>query len=122
MSLAASLINVSLKLSGIKKMYSLPDDEFLKKVEKMNKSRGFYIPKDNKAIYKERDVLGYHCLIVQLNNEPADRSILYMFGGGMMIGPDKGDIDVIVKLAKKTGCDIWFPIYPLCTEHCITES
>jgi len=122
MSLTASLINVSLKLSGIKKMYNLPDDEFLKKVEKMNKSRGFYMPTDNKAFYKEHDVLGYKCLIVQLGKEPAARSILYMFGGGMMIGPDKGDIDVIVKLAKKTGCDVWFPIYPLCTEHCITES
>lgn len=122
MSLTANLINVCLKLSGIKKLFYLTDDEFLKKVEKMNKSRGFYMPKDNKAFYKEHDVLGYKCLIVQLEKKPAARSILYMYGGGMMLGPDKGDIDVIVKLAKKTGCDVWFPFYPLCPETCIDES
>lgn len=122
MSLTANLINVSLKLSGIKKMYYLPDEQFLEKVKKMNKSRGFYMPKDKKAFYKEHNVLGYKCLIVQQNKEPATRSILYMFGGGMLLGPDKGDIDVIVKLVQKTGCDIWFPIYPLCPDHCITES
>ena len=26
------------------------------------------------------------------------------------------------KLSFETGCDVWFPFYPLCTEHCITES
>ncbi len=39
-----------------------------------------------------------------------------------MIGPDKGDVDVIVKMVKQTGCDVWFPMYPLCTEHCIVEA
>ena len=122
MSFAANLINVSLKLSGIKKMYHLNDDKFLEKVKKMNNKRGFYMPKDNKAFYKEHTVLGCKCLIVQPNEKPAERSILYMFGGGMMLGPDKGDIDVIVKLAQKTGCDVWFPIYPLCIDHCIIDS
>ena len=42
--------------------------------------------------------------------------------GGMMIGPDKGDVDVIVKMVNQTGCDVWFPMYPLCTEHCIVEA
>ena len=101
MSLTANLINVSFKLSGIKKMYHLPDDKFLEKVKTLNKNRGFYMPKDKKAFYKEHTVLGCKCLIVQPNEVPAERSILYMFGGGMMLGPDKGDIDVIVKLARE---------------------
>ena len=41
---------------------------------------------------------------------------------GMVIGPDKGDLPVMRKLSFETGCDVWFPFYPLCTEHCITES
>ena len=40
----------------------------------------------------------------------------------MVIGPDKDDLPVMRKLCKETGCDIWFPFYPLCTEHCITET
>ena len=23
---------------------------------------------------------------------------------------------------RDTGCDVWFPFYPLCVEHCITET
>jgi len=23
------------------------------------------------------------------------------------------------KLCRETGCDVWFPFYPLCMEHCI---
>jgi len=39
-----------------------------------------------------------------------------------MIGPDKGDVDVIVKLVHKTNSDVWFPMYPLCIDHCITDA
>lgn len=40
----------------------------------------------------------------------------------MVIGPDKGDLPVMRKLMQDTGCDMWFPFYPLCTEHCITDT
>ena len=40
----------------------------------------------------------------------------------MMLGSDKGDVSVVGKLAKETDCDVWFSYYPLCTDHCITES
>ena len=122
MSVTAKLLNSVMKLSGVKKKFTLPEDEFLEAVKKRNRSRGFYVPGNKKAIYKTHEVLGHKCLIVQTRETPAARAILYFFGGGMMIGPDKGDVDVIVKLARKTGCDIWFPMYPLCTDHCITET
>ena len=38
----------------------------------------------------------------------------------MVIGPDKGDLPVMHKLCRETGCDVWFPFYPLCMEHCIS--
>ena len=28
----------------------------------------------------------------------------------------------MLKLCRETGCDVWFPFYPLCMEHCITET
>ena len=40
----------------------------------------------------------------------------------MVIGPDRGDLPVMRKLCRETGCDVWFPFYPLCTDHCITET
>lgn len=122
MSFGAKALNLAIKASGIKKKYSLPENEFLAEVRKMNRNRGFYMPRDTKAVYGERDVLRSRCLVVQLRETPAERAILYFYGGGMLIGPDKGDVDVLVKLAHRTGCDVWFPNYPLCTEHCITDT
>ena len=54
--------------------------------------------------------------------KPSERAILYFLGGGMVIGPDKGDLPVMRKLCREIGCDVWFPFYPLCMEHCITET
>lgn len=122
MSLGAKLLNLGVKLSGAKKKYSLPEEQFLEEVRKMNRSRGFYMPTDHKAVYQKHEVMGREVLIVQRDRAPAKRAILYFFGGGMMIGPDKGDVDVILKLVDRTGCDVWFPMYPLCTDHCITET
>ena len=122
LSIGAKFLGLGLRMSGMKKKYALPEDRFLEEVRKMNRSRGFYMPRDHKAVYKEHTVLGRQCLIVQKAEAKAERAILYFFGGGMMIGPDKGDVDVIVRLVHKTGCDVWFPMYPLCVDHCITEA
>ncbi len=81
-----------------------------------------FTPADRKAYYETITVNGFPCLIVRKKEHPSKRAILYFFGGGMVIGPDKGDLPVMRKLARDTGCDVWFPFYPLCTEHCITET
>ena len=60
--------------------------------------------------------------MVRARETPAKRAILFFFGGGMVIGPDKGDAAVLRKLCFGSDSDVWFPIYPLCTEYCITES
>ena len=122
MSFFASLLRSAYKLSGAKKAFKLPEDEILKVIEKQNRSRGVFTPMDSKAHYETIDVNGFPCLVVRENEKPAERAILYFFGGGMVIGPDKGDLPVMRKLGRDTGCDVWFPFYPLCTEHCITET
>ena len=122
MSVFASLLRGVYKLSGAKKAFTLPEEEILKVIEKQNRSRGVFAPADHKAHYETIRVNGFPCLIVRENPQPAKRAILYFFGGGMVIGPDRGDLPVMRKLAHDTGCDVWFPFYPLCTEHCITDT
>ena len=96
MSIFASILRSVYKLSGAKKAFALPEDALRKEIEKQNRHRGVFTP--------------------------TERAILYFFGGGMVIGPDKGDLPVMRKLCRETGCDVWFPFYPLCMEHCITET
>ena len=122
MSIFASLLRAAYKISGAKKAFGLPEDEIRKVIEKQNRNRGVFTPTDHKAYYETVMIKGFSCLIVREQEKPSERAILYFFGGGMVIGPDKGDLPVMRKLCVETGCDVWFPFYPLCTEHCITET
>ena len=121
-SVFASLLRGVYKLSGAKKAFGLPENEVRKVIDKQNRHRGVFTPTDHKAYYETVTVNDFPCLIVRENPKPSKRAILYFFGGGMVIGPDKGDVPVMRKLMRDTGCDVWFPFYPLCTEHCITET
>ncbi len=122
MSFFASVLRAAYKFSGAKKAFTLPEDEILQVIEKQNRRRGVFTPKDHKAHYEMITVNGFPCLIVRERPQPSKRAILYFFGGGMVIGPDRGDLPVMRKLAFDSGCDVWFPFYPLCTEHCITDT
>ena len=122
MSIFASVLRTAYKLSGAKKAFGLPDEEIRKVIDKQNRNRGVFTPTDRKAHYETVTVHGFPCLIVREHPTPSKRAILYFFGGGMVIGPDKGDLPVMRKLMQDSGCDVWFPFYPLCTDHCITET
>ena len=145
MSIFASILRSVYKLSGAKKAFALPEDALRKEIEKQNRHRGVFTPTDRNAYYETIAVNGFPCLIVREHPKPSERAILYFFGGGMVIGPDKGDLPVMRKLCRETGCDVWFPFYPLivihkkkitlipgcdvwfpfyplCMEYCITET
>ena len=122
MSIFASILRSVYKLSGAKKAFALPEDALRKEIEKQNRHRGVFTPTDSKAYYETIAVNGFPCLIVRETEKPSKCAVLYFFGGGMVIGPDKGDLPVMRKLMRDTGCDVWFPFYPLCMEHCITET
>ena len=145
MSIFASILRSVYKLSGAKKAFALPEDALRKEIEKQNRRRGVFTPTDSKAYYETIAANGFPCLIVREHPKPSERAILYFFGGGMVIGPDKGDLPVMRKLCRETGCDVWFPFYPLivihkkkitlipgcdvwfpfyplCMEYCITET
>lgn len=124
MSLRYSIAKAILKMTGIKKIFGLPQDELVKKAEGYNKDREFKIPNDKKFIYGDIPVCGgkYHCLTIQQNKARKTKAILFFFGGGMIIGPDGGDVKTAAQFGVDSGRDVWFPYYPLCTKHSITET
>ena len=89
MSIFAAILRIAYKISGAKKAFGLPEDELKKVIEKQNRSRGVFTPTDRKAHYETIHVNGFPCLIVRENEKPSKRAILYFFGGGMVIGPDR---------------------------------
>ena len=76
MSFFASVLRAAYKLSGAKKAFTLPEDEILKVIiEKQNRSRGVFTPKDHKAHYEMITVNGFPCLIVRERPQPSKRAI-----------------------------------------------
>lgn len=124
MSVRYSIAKLGIKAAGLKKIFGLPMDELIEKAEGYNKNRDFHIPKDHKYVYGDVPVCGgrYHCLTIQQSEKRAERAILLFFGGGMIIGPDSGDVKGAAEFGRDCGMDVWFPYYPLCTKHCITET
>ena len=99
-------------------------EEVLAKAAKMNaKNRHFIMPTDYKAHYTDHLIQGqYHCIEIDMDKKRRKNAILFVFGGGMILGSDKGDIGLSRKIAEKTGSDVWFPYYPLCHEHDMLEN
>ncbi len=103
MSIFASLLRSAYKLSVAKKVFKLLEEKIFKVIEKQNRSRGVFMPTDHKAYYEMIDINKFPCLIVRENPTPSKRAILYFFGGGMVIGPDRGDLTVMRKMMRETG-------------------
>ena len=49
MSVCYQIAKRLVRLTGMKKLFQLPQDELLKKAEQMNRKRQFHMPKDTKA-------------------------------------------------------------------------
>ena len=99
-------------------------EEVLAKAAKMNaKNRHFLMPTDHKAHYTDHLIQGqYHCVEINIEKARRKRAILFVFGGGMILGSDQGDVGLSRKIAERTDADVWFPYYPLCHEHDLLEN
>lgn len=123
MSFRLMLVRLLLKAMGVKKFARVPEEVFLKRLKATNKNRGFFLPDDGKAYYADQLIQEkWHCLRIQRREQPSERAILFFFGGGMLMNADKGDVASARRLSERTGCDVWFPFYPLCLEHDIEEN
>ncbi|MCD8337841.1 MAG: alpha/beta hydrolase [Lachnospiraceae bacterium] len=123
MSIRFQIASALVKASGMKKLFALPQEELLEKARKMNRKRDFQIPTRKQFRYTEKTILGqYSCLKIETQSMPSKRALLFFFGGGHILGPDDGDVKLAEKFGKASGRDVWFPYYPLCTDHCVKET
>ena len=110
-------MNMRKSLTGTK-------EEVLARAAKMNKKNSYsIIPADGKANYTDHLIGGkYHCVETDTRKTRQERAVLFVFGGGMILGSDKGDVDLCRKIAQITEHDVWFPYYPMCHEHDMLEN
>ena len=124
MSIRYKIAKSILRILGFKRIFRLPVDELIEKAEHLNKNRHFKIPKNHKYIYGDIPIMDgkYHCLSIQREMQRSEKAILFFFGGGMIIGPDEGDVSCAGQYGADCNMDVWFPYYPLCTQNGISET
>jgi len=118
------LTKAVVKAAKIKNSLVGTKEKVLTKAAKMNaKNRHYIMPTDNKAHYTDHLIQEkYHCLEINIEKKRRNKAILFVFGGGMILGSDKGDVGLSRKIAEITNSDVWFPYYPLCHEHDMLEN
>ena len=121
MSLSYKTAAEIVRLLGVKKMFTKPKEEMLAYAEKQNAKSAFDLDKAMKRARQkhyfifDKQVMGQRLLTYQKSEKPAKGAILYLFGGGMITGPDRLDFSLSERIMEKTGKDVWFFFYPLCT-------
>ena len=121
MTLSYKIAAGIVRLLGIKKIFKKSKEDILEYAKKQNAKSAFDIDKamkraDRKKYFLfDRKAMGHRVLIYQKNENPANGAVLYLFGGGMITGPDSLDFSLSERIMEKTGKDVWFVFYPLCT-------
>ena len=121
MSLSYKMAAEIVRLLGVKKMFTKPKEELLDYAKKQNAKSTFDLNKAMKRARQkhyflfDKQVMGQRLLTYQKREKPAKGAVLYLFGGGMITGPDRLDFSLSERIMEKTGKDVWFLFYPLCT-------
>ena len=123
MSLTYKIASEIVRLSGVKKMFLKNKNQMLEYAKGENAKAVFDLEKARKRAERknyylfDRNIMDYRLISYQKNKSQADGAVLYLFGGGMITGPDRLDFALSERIMEKTGKDLWFLFYPLCSEN-----
>ena len=121
MSLTYKIASEIVRLLNVKKMFLKNKEEMLEYAKGENEKVVFELDKAIKRAKRknyylyDRDVMGYRLLSYQKNQSSADGAVFYLFGGGMITQPNPLDFRLAERIMEKTGKDVWFLFYPLCS-------
>ncbi|MDG1432063.1 MAG: alpha/beta hydrolase [Paracoccaceae bacterium] len=99
----------------------LPDDISIEDMRKLNFD--FYSGAARAAIDEYNvslqgiEIAGIPCLHITPNNVTSGRVMLYIFGGGFMVGSPFEDLPISAALAASLNCPVICPKYRLAPEH-----
>ena len=122
MSITYKVAEEIAKLLKVKNFLKMSKADILEYAKKENAKHPFDLAKaKNRAARKnyylfDKDIEGSRLITYQKNKEPAQGAVLYLFGGGMITGPDRLDFALAERIMEETGKDLWFLFYPLCSE------
>jgi monoterpene epsilon-lactone hydrolase len=117
---------MSVEAAALLAAYVPPDPEATRHLsmdEVRARTRAAYAPAAEQAVARngvrtaEVEIGGVRCMTVTPGDRAAVGTVLYLFGGGFMLGSPFEDLPITAALAAKTGARIVAPWYRLAPEH-----
>ncbi len=126
MSITSELILKLLRISNMKEKLSKGSGKTFEEAVSYNQKHSFVIPKDKKAIYEKLSVKTsfgeYPCLKITQKNSSSEHAVLFTWGGGGLLNAWKSQLALAVKLGRDACVPVYYPIYPLATEHSLLDT
>lgn len=126
MSVSSKIIVNLFKISHIKTKLGRGSGQTFEEAVTYNQKHPFVLPRDKKAIYEEIGVKTsfgtFPCLKISQKTVTPGKAILFTWGGGGLLNVWKSQLSIARKLSKDTGVPVYYPIYPLATEHSLLET
>lgn len=112
----------AIKKTGLIKGPDTDVDANLRKARAYNRKHPYKEPADRKAAYKTIHVGGYPCLVIRQNPvQPSGKAILFLHGGGDR-DVWRPEVAFARTYGKRTGMDVFYPLYPPFTEASPVET
>ncbi len=111
-------------LSGARRMMAKEGEAFSKMIMKMGRKQSVRVPRSiNKKCDLSEGKIGKHrYFVISKKDAKPRRAVLYLFGGGYVLPPDKGDFLFAVETAEATDAEVWFPVYPLLPRYKLVDA
>lgn len=126
MSVTSKIIVKLFQISRIKEKLGRGSGQTFEEAVTYNQKHPFVLPKDKKAIYEEVSVKTsfgtFPCLKISQKNSSTKGAILFTWGGGGLLNVWKSQLSIAIKLSRDAGVPVYYPIYPLATEHSLLET
>lgn len=125
-SVQYKLVNTLFKMLRVNKMLDKEGEEFEKLLEtyRIKQKKPLAVPYKKMSEFDiiTKTVDNTTVYVVRKKNDKPQKAVLYLFGGGYILPPDPGDIVLCGQIAKETGAEVWFPLYPMAPEHTLSET
>ena len=126
MSITSRIIIRLLRISNMKAKLAKGSGKTFEEAVSYNRKHPFIMPKDKQAVYEELRVKTsfgeYPCLKISQKDSAPDRAVLFTWGGGGLLNAWKSQLSMAVKLGRDAGVPVYYPIYPLATEHSLLDT
>ncbi len=122
MSVKYSILRSVIKATNLKeKMFGGSAEDIIERTKAENAKMKMPQFHDGEIEESKIQVIGF-TVLKSIHKQKSNKANMFIIGGGMLLAPRPGAVKKALKFAKETGCDVYIPYYPLCSDYPISKA